>query len=185
MLEITLEFFREIFNLISSIDLIYILITILSLIKCYRKGFVLSILSMSKWLLAYIATLILFPRLKPYVKNIIDNEYVLDVGLGITIFIIVIFLILLINKGISSAIKYTGIGSLDTIFGFFFGFIRAYIISICIFSGVHIVYNYDKWPLNLNKSYTFPYLEKGSNYLLKVFPNEKAYQESKEKIEDL
>ena len=185
MFEITLEFFGEIFNLISAIDLIYILITILSLIKCYSKGFVLSILSMSKWLLAYIATLILFPRLKPYVKNIIDNEYVLDVGLGITIFIIVIFLILLINKGISRAIKYTGIGSLDTVFGFFFGFIRAYIISICIFSGVHIVYNYDKWPVNLDKSYSFPYLEKGSNYLLKVFPNEKAYQESKEKIEDL
>ena len=185
MFEIILEFFGEIFDLISAIDLIYILITIFSLIKCYSKGFVLSILSMSKWLLAYIATLILFPRLKPYVKNIIDNEYVLDVGLGITIFIIVIFLILLINKGISRAIKYTGLGSLDTVFGFFFGFIRAYIISICIFSGVHIVYNYDKWPVNLNKSYSFPYLEKGSNYLLKVFPNEKAYQESKEKIEDL
>ncbi len=185
MFEITLEFFGEIFNLISAIDLIYILITILSLIKCYSKGFVLSILSMSKWLLAYIATLILFPRLKPYVKNIIDNEYVLDVGLGITIFIIVIFLILLINKGISRAIKYTGIGSLDTVFGFFFGFIRAYIISICIFSAVHIVYNHDKWPVNLNKSYTFPYLEKGSNYLMKVFPNEKTYKDSKEKIEDL
>ena len=185
MFEIILEFFEEIFDLISAIDLTYILITILSLIKCYSKGFVLSILSMSKWLLAYIATLILFPRLKPYVKNIIDNEYVLDVGLGITIFIIVIFLILLINKGISRAIKYTGIGSLDTVFGFFFGFIRAYVISICIFSGVHIVYNYDKWPINLDKSYTFPYLEKGSNYLLKVFPNEKTYQDSKERIEDL
>ena len=185
MFEITIEFFGEVLSLISAIDLIYIFITILSLIKCYSKGFVLSILSMSKWLLAYIATLILFPRLKPYVKNIIDNEYVLDVSLGITIFIIVIFLILLINKGISKAIKYTGIGSLDTVFGFFFGFIRAYIISICIFSGVHIVYNYDKWPINFDKSYTFPYLEKGSNYLLKVFPNEKTYQDSKEKIEDL
>tara|TARA_A100000164_G_scaffold21375_1_gene17136 strand:- start:259 stop:816 length:558 start_codon:yes stop_codon:yes gene_type:complete len=185
MFEITLEFFGAIFNLISAIDLIYILITILSLMKCYSKGFVLSILSMSKWLLAYIATLIIFPRLKPYVKNIIDNEYMLDVGLGITIFIIVIFLILLINKGISRAIKYTGLGSLDTVFGFFFGFIRAYIISICIFSGVHIVYNHDKWPVNINKSYTFPYLEKGSNYLLKVFPNEKTYQDSKEKIKDL
>ena len=185
MFETTLGFFGEIINPISAIDLIYLIITILSLIKCYRKGFVLSILSMSKWLLAYIITLIIFPKLKPYLKNIIDNEYVLDVGLGITIFIIVIFLILLINKGISRAIKYTGLGSLDTVFGFFFGFIRAYIISICIFSGVHIVYNYDKWPVNLNKSYTFPYLEKGSNYLLKVFPNEKTYQDSKEKIEDL
>ena len=185
MFEIILDFFKGIFNMISVIDLIYILITILSLIKCYTKGFVLSILSMSKWLLAYIITLIIFPRIKPYVKNIIDNEYVLDVGLGITIFIVVIFLILLINKGISRAIQYTGLGSLDTVFGFFFGFIRAYIISICIFSGMHIVYNYNKWPINLDKSYTFPYLEKGSNYLLKVFPNEKTYQESKEKIEDL
>ena len=185
MFEITLEFFKEILNSISLIDLTYLIITILSLIKCYSRGFVLSILSMSKWLLAYIITLILFPRIKPYIKNVIDNEYVLDVGLGITIFIIVIFLVLLINKGISRAIKYTGLGSLDTVFGFFFGFIRAYIISICIFSGVHIVYNYDKWPINLDKSYTFPYLEKGSNYLLKVFPNEKTYQDSKEKIEDL
>ena len=140
---------------------------------------------MAKWLLAYVITLILFPRVKPYVKDMIDNEYVLDVGLGIAIFIVVIFLVLLVNKGISKAVRYTGIGGLDTTFGFFFGFIKAYIISVCIFSGIHIVYNYDKWPINIDKSYTFPYLEKGSNYLIKEFPNEKTYQESREKIEEL
>ena len=140
---------------------------------------------MAKWLLAYVITLILFPRIKPYVKNIIDNEYILDVSLGIAIFIVVIFLVLLVNKGISKAIRYTGIGGLDTTFGFFFGFIKAYIISVCIFSGVHIVYNYDKWPINIDKSYAFPYLEKGSNYLIKEFPNEKTYQKSKEKIEEI
>ena len=140
---------------------------------------------MAKWLLAYVITLIIFPRVKPYFKDIIDNEYVLDIGLGITIFIFVIFLVLMVNKGISKAVSYSGIGSLDTLFGFFFGFVRAYIISLFMFSGVHIVYNYDKWPINLDKSYIFPYLEKGSNYLLKEFPNEKTYQDSKEKIEDL
>ena len=176
---------KDFYGAISIIDLTYMVITIFSLIKCYKKGFVLSILSMAKWLLAYVVTLLIFPRVKPYLKNIIDNEYVLDVGLGISIFIIVIFLVLMINKGVSKAVRYTGIGSLDTIFGFFFGFIRAYIISICIFSAAHIVYNYDKWPINLNKSYIFPYLEKGSNYLLKEFPNEKTYQDSKEKIEEL
>ena len=176
---------KDFYEASSVIDLIYIIITIWSLVSCYRKGFVLSILSMAKWLLAYVITLILFPRIKPYVEDIIDNEYILDVGLGITIFIVVIFLVLLVNKGISKAVKYTGIGGLDTTFGFFFGFVKAYIISVCIFSGVHIVYNYDKWPINLDKSYTFPYLEKGSNYLIKEFPNEKTYQESKEKIEDI
>ena len=176
---------KNFYDVISIIDLIYLLITILSLISCYKKGFVLSILSMTKWLLAYVITLILFPRVKPYFKDIIDNEYVLDVGLGIIIFVVVIFLVLLVNKGISKAVNYTGIGGLDTTFGFFFGFIRAYIISVCIFSGFHIVYNYDKWPINKDQSYVFPYLKKGSNYLIKEFPNEKTYQDSKEKIEEI
>ena len=70
-----MEDFLKIFENISSFDLIYIFFTLLSLIKCYRKGFVLSILSMAKWLLAYVITLILFPRIKPYFKNVIDNEY--------------------------------------------------------------------------------------------------------------
>ena len=181
MQDVIMDFYKS----ISSIDLIYIIITIFSLIKCYKKGFVLSVLSMAKWLLAYVITLIIFPRIKPYLEDYIDNEYVLDIGLGISIFIIVIFLILMINKGISKAVSYSGVGSLDTVFGFFFGFIRAYIISICIFSAAHIVYNYDKWAVNLDKSYVFPYLEKGSNYLLKEYPNEKTYQNSKEKIEEL
>ena len=180
-----MEILKEFYNSISVLDLVYLIITILSLIKCYIKGFVLSVLAMAKWLLAYVLTLIIFPRIKPYVKDIIDNEYILDIVLGLSIFIIVIFFILLINKGISKAVKYTGLGNLDTIFGFFFGFVRSYIIAVCIFSAVHIVYNHDKWPINHNKSYIFPYLKKGSNYLLKEFPDEKTYQDSKEKIKEL
>jgi len=128
-----LDILKDFYQAISIIDLIYLLITVWSLINCYKKGFVLSILSMAKWLLAYVITLILFPRIKPYVEDIIDNEYVLDVSLGIAIFIVVIFLVLLINKGISKAVQYTGIGGLDTTFGFFFGFVKAYIVCVCIF----------------------------------------------------
>ena len=180
-----MEILKEFYNSISVLDLVYLIITILSLVKCYIKGFVLSVLAMAKWVLAYVLTLFIFPKIKPYVKDIIDNEYILDIALGISIFIVLIFFILLINKGISKAVKYTGLGNLDTIFGFFFGFVRSYIIAVCIFSAVHIVYNHDKWPINHNKSYIFPYLKKGSNYLLKEFPDEKTYQDSKEKIKEL
>ena len=173
------------YEAISFIDLIYLIITILSVVKCHRKGFILSILSASRWLLAYVVTLVLFSRIKPYFKNIIDSEYVLDISLGIVIFILVIFVILMINKGISKAVKFVGLGRLDSIFGLFFGFIRSYVVCVCLFSAIDIVYNYNKWPINVNKSYTFPYLEKGSNYLVKEFPNEETYQDSKEKIKDL
>jgi len=176
---------KSFYETISIVDLIFLIITILSVIKCYRKGFVLSLLSASKWLLAYVVTIILFPNIKPYLKDIIDNEYVLDVTLGLAIFVLVIFVILVVNKGISKTVKFVGLGRLDSIFGLFFGFIRSYLICVCLFSAIDIVYNYNKWPISMDKSYTFPYIEKGSIYLIKVFPNEKKYQDSKEKIEEL
>jgi len=100
---------KDFYEAISLIDLLYLIITIMSVIKCYSKGFILSLLSASKWLLAYVVTLILFPRIKPYFKNIIDSEYVLDVTLGVAIFVLVIFIILITNKAISKTVKFVGL----------------------------------------------------------------------------
>ena len=180
-----MEVLKNISEFFSIFDLIYIVITILYLIQCSIKGFVLSLLSAAKWLLAYILTLILFPKVKPYVNDIIDNEYVLDILLGISIFVVIIFLILLINKGIKKTVKYTGMGNVDSFFGFFFGFVKGYIVSVCIFATVNIVYNSDKWPIDSKKSFTFSYVEKGSNYLVKEFPSKKEYEDAKEKVSDI
>ncbi len=181
MVDSLLDFYKS----ISGFDLIYLIITVWSLIRCSSKGFVLSILSASKWLLAYVVTLILFPKIKPHVKDVIDNQYILDLVLGIGLFIVVIFVILIINKGISKTVKYSGIGKVDTVFGFFFGFVRAYIFCVCVFATVNIFYNYKNWPLNISKSFTFSYVQKGSNYLVKEFPNEKEYKDAKDKVQEL
>ena len=42
-----LEALADFYDAASIIDILYLIITILSLIKCYKKGFVLSILSMA------------------------------------------------------------------------------------------------------------------------------------------
>ena len=175
----------DLFDQIPAFDLIYIIITILTLIKCTNRGFVLSILSAARWLLAYVITLFLFPKIKPYVKDIISNEYVLDLVLGLSLFVVIIFIILMINKGIGKAVTYSGMGTLDKIFGFFFGFLKGYIIAVCIFATINIVYNHKNWPLDLKKSFSFPWVEKGNNYLIKEFPNEKQYKDAKEKVQEL
>ena len=123
-----MEVVKDFFNDLYTFDIVYLVFTALSLITCTKKGFLLSILSASKWLLAYVVTLFLFPKAKPFFEDIIDSEYVLDLAVGLGLFIIIIFLILLINKGINRAVTYSGLGNLDRIFGFFFGFIRAYVI---------------------------------------------------------
>ena len=76
-------------------------------------------------------------------------------------------------------------GKVDAFFGFLFGFVKAYIISVCLFAAVDTVYNSNKWPMDNNKSFTFSYVEKGSNYLIKEFPSKKEYEDAKEKVSDL
>ena len=180
-----MEILKNFYNEVSGFDLIYIFFTVLSLIKCSRKGFVLSILAASKWLLAYVVTLVLFPKIKPFVKDTIDNEYILDIALGVSTFVVVIFIILLINRGASKTVRYSGLGKLDTLFGFLFGFVRSYVICVCIFATINIVYNSEKWPLDVDKSFTFSYVKKGSNYLIKEFPNKKNYEDAKDKVTDI
>ncbi len=180
-----MDAFLDLFKNVSSFDLSYLVITIFSLVRCTKKGFVLSILSASKWILAYVITLILFPKVKPFVNDIIDNEYVLDIILGVSIFTVIIFIILFTNKAVSKAITYTGLGSLDKIFGFIFGFIWAYIIAVCVFTTVDIVYNHDKWPIKQKGSLTYEWVENGSNYLIKVFPDKEQYEDTKDKVQEL
>jgi len=180
-----IESIQGVLEKVTLFDYIYLVLTILFIIRGTLKGFVLSILSSAKWVLAYIVTIYIFPKAKPYVDGVIDNEYVLDIILGIGIFVIIIFLILLINKAVSKAVTYSGIGTIDKVFGFLFGFVKAYVVVVCLYTVTHIVYNHDKWPMNLDDSFTFTWVEKGSNYLIKEFPDEKEYKDAKEKVQDI
>ncbi len=175
----------NIFDKISTFDLLYLLLNIYFVLQCTKKGFVLSILSASKWILAYVITLYLFPKAKPYTEGILDNEYILDIVLGIILFILVLFIILIINKSVSRAVTFTGLGSLDRVFGFFFGFVKSYIIVVCIYTTIDIVYNNQKWPIDLDKAFSYTWVEKGSNYLIKGFPDQKEYEKAKEQVQDL
>ena len=117
---------------ISAFDIIYLIITLLTVIQCTKKGFVLSLLSASKWLLALIITIILVPKLRPWAKNYIDSEYLLDIGLGIVIFICTIFIILMISRAIGQVVKYSGLGSVDSFFGFIFGIFKGYVVCVVL-----------------------------------------------------
>ena len=180
-----IESLQGLFEKVTLFDYIYIILTVLFIIQGSIKGFVLSILSAAKWILAYVITIYIFPKIKPYFEDTLDNEYVLDVILGIGIFIVIIFIILLTNKAISKVVTYTGIGAIDKVFGFFFGIIKSYVIVVCLYTAVEIIYDHEKWPLNLDDSFTYPWVEKGSNYLIKEFPDEKEYKDAKEKIQDI
>ena len=75
-------------NTISAFDLIVFLIILYSIAQCGAKGFMRSLLSFSKWLIALIITIILVPKLNPLVQDYVESKFISDIGLGIYIYIV-------------------------------------------------------------------------------------------------
>ena len=97
-------------NNISAFDLTVFLIITYSMVQSAAKGFMMSLLSFSKWLLALIITIILVPKLNPWIQDYIESEFIANIGLGIFIYIVSLFIIINIGKAISSTITYSGFG---------------------------------------------------------------------------
>ena len=79
-----------------------------------------GLLSFLKWLLALVITIVLVPKLGPWIQDYIKSKFITDIGLGIFIYLISLFIIINIGKAISSAVTYSGLGSVDKIFGLVF-----------------------------------------------------------------
>ena len=54
----------------------------------------------------------------------IESEFVNNVGLGLVIFIITLFLTILVGKSLGRAVTWTGVGSIDKTFGLFLDFLK-------------------------------------------------------------
>ena len=173
-------------NSISVFDLIVFLIVFYSMVQCAAKGFMMSLLSFSKWLLALIITIILVPKLNPWVQDYIESKFVSDIGLGIFIYIVSLFIVINIGKAIGRAVTYSGLGSVDKTFGLVFGIFKGYIICICVFSLLNWFYPHKNWPIKTEGTYSFEVIYKGSEFLVDEFPNSKDYYEqTEEKIEKI
>ena len=171
---------------ISAFDLIVFLIIVYSMAQCAAKGFMMSLFSFSKWLLALIITIILVPKLNPWIQNYIESKFVTDIGLGIFIYILSLFVIISIGKAIGKAVTYTGLGSVDKVFGLIFGIFKGYVICICIFALLNWFYPHEKWPVRTKHAYSFSIIFSGSKFLIKEFPNSDDYLDNtKDKIEDI
>ena len=180
------EIIEFIQNNISAFDLIVFLIIVYSMAQCAAKGFMMSLLSFSKWLLALIVTIILVPKLNPWIQDYIESKFVTDIGLGVFIYIVSLFVIINIGKAISKAVTYTGLGSVDKSFGLVFGIFKGYVICVCIFSLFNWFYPHTNWPIETDDTYSFQIIYKGSKFLVDEFPNSKDYyDETEEKLEKI
>ena len=98
------NFFENLVNSINLFDIFFLLIMIYTIIQCFIKGFSLSFISFMKWVLSVVITIILVPKLQPFVGEHIESEFVNNFGIGIEdagVAIIVAILLFMIPSSIN------------------------------------------------------------------------------------
>ena len=179
------DFFELIFNNFNFFDIFVLIIFIYNIFQCFLKGFSLSLISFTKWVLSTVVTIILVPKFQPVVSDYIQSEIINSLGLGVGIFILTLFITILIGKTLSKAVTWTGVGSIDKGFGFVFGFFKGYIVSVCLFSIFNWFYPYQNWGISAEDAFSFKLIIKGSEILIEEFPSNEDFIDTKERIEKI
>ena len=181
----TNDIFDNLLNNLNLFDTTVFFIFLYCIIQCFYKGFSLSLISFMKWVLSTIVTIILVPKLQPIVGDYIESEFVNNIGLGVSIFIVTLFLTILTGKALGRAVTWTGVGSIDKTFGILFGIFKGYVVSVCIFSILNWFYHYKNWGISLDDAVSFNLINKGSEILVEEFPSSEDFIDTKEKIEKI
>ena len=179
------DIFRDLINSTHLFDIVFFTIMIYCVIQCFLKGFSLSLISFSKWVISTIITIILVPKFQPTVSEYIESEFINNVGLGIVIFAFTLFITILIGKSLNKVVTWTGVGSIDKTFGLLFGFFKGYIVSVCLFSIFNWFYPYQNWGISAEDAISFKLINKGSEILIEEFPSNEDFIETKDKIEKI
>ena len=180
-----INFFENFFSSINLFDIFFLIILFYSIVQCFLKGFTLSLISFMKWIISTIITIILVPRFQPTVSEYIESEFINNVGLGVGIFSLTLFITILVGKSLGKAVTWTGVGSIDKVFGLLFGFLKGYIVSICLFSILNWFYPYKNWGIDVESAYSFNIIKKGSEILVEEFPSSEDFLDTKDKIEKI
>ena len=177
--------FSKILSNINIFDIIFLIIMIYFIIQCFLKGFSLSLISFMKWVISTIITIILVPKLKPTVSEYIEADFINNIGLGVLVFIFILFLTIVVGKALGKAVTWTGVGSIDKSFGMLFGVFKGYVVSVCIFSILNWFYPYQNWGISADDAISFNLINKGSEILIEEFPSSEDFIDTKEKIEKI
>ncbi len=177
--------FLEILSDINIFDIIFLILMFYFVIQCFLKGFALSFISFMKWVFALVITVILVPKLQPWVNDYVESEFINNFGIGILVFICTIFLTIIAGKSLSRVVTWTGVGSIDKTFGLLFGFFKGYIVSICLFSILNWFYPYQNWGISAEDAISFDIIKKGSEVLIEEFPSSEDFIDTKDKIEKI
>ncbi|MGQ3028492.1 MAG: CvpA family protein, partial [Ferrovibrionaceae bacterium] len=157
---------------INPVDIVVLVIVVLSGALAFVRGFVKEVLAVVGWVGAAIATLQLFPYVRPITRQYIQTEMLADGLAGLGIFLITLLLFSILSHSIAKGVRNSAISAVDRSLGFLFGLVRGAVVVCLAYLLVVSVLAPKDQPAWLRNARVMPLLEWGTSRIILLVPNE-------------
>lgn len=157
---------------INPVDIVVLVIVVLSGALAFVRGFVKEVLAVVGWVGAAIATLQLFPYVRPITRQYIQTEMLADGLAGLGIFLITLLLFSILSHSIAKGVRNSAISAVDRSLGFLFGLARGAVVVCLAYLLVVSVLAPKDQPAWLRNARVMPLLEWGTSRIILLVPNE-------------
>ena len=155
---------------INIVDVLVALILLISTAIAMLRGFAHELLSIISWVGAIFATLYGFPHVQPIARRYIPIELIADVVAGVAIFILVLVVLSVATRTVSSFIQDSSLGALDRSLGLVFGLLRGFVIACLVWIAFAWLLPKEDWPGWVEEARTRHALNWGAGVLTALVP---------------
>ena len=159
MSRINIEDFLNVF------DILFIIISLISLFFAVKNGLVKSFFNLLKWILIIYIIKNIFFYLRPIFDNYIANQTIADICIFLSTLIISYIVLSSINRVLIGIIQPKRSGFIDVTLGGVFGIIRAFVIITLLFSFINSNIHSKHWPKYMKNGTFFGMVEYGNGFI--------------------
>jgi len=109
---------------LNIVDIIVLVVIAAAAILALVHGFVREVLGTGSWIGAAIITILLLPRLQPWVQSLLESELASYLVAGGGIFLVSLVILWTITHILSTKVQASAIGALDRTLGFLVGMVK-------------------------------------------------------------
>jgi membrane protein required for colicin V production len=151
-------------------------VVLVSAILAMIRGFTREVFSIASWVVAAVATYMLWQDVLPFTQQYVDDRHV---SLGVTvigIFFVTLLVVSLVTMKISDFILDSKVGPLDRTLGFLFGAARGVILVVIAVMFVNFFIASERQPAWIAQAASKPWLDSIGTDLMNALPDDPEAQ---------
>ena len=151
----------------TSADLIFLGLMVLSALFSFLRGFVREVLSLVAWGGATVAAVTYAPTARPTVAQWVPSPDWAEPAAYILVFVVSLILLSLIAKVVGGAVRSSAIGGVDRSLGMLFGLARGAGLAIVAYIVAGMAVPIDHWPAQVLESRALPFIYDGAVWVVR------------------